>query len=226
MSSGRPYDALLLDAFGTLITVDAPAERLRDAVADQLDLDVTLEDAGRAFGAEMAHYVEYCHLGRDAESLAELYAECAAKVLDELGIDLDPHEAVSLLGPSIVYRAYPDTAELLRDVAALGLPVAIVSNADYTLPGMLAEAGVHLEHVFSSAAAGSSKPDPGIFLQALEALGVAPGRALHVGDTPGTDAAGALAAGTDVRILDRDGTYAAERIQTIASLGEILDLIE
>ena len=91
---------------------------------------------------------------------------------------------------------------------------------------MLAEAGVHLEHVFSSAAAGSSKPDPASSCRRSTALGVAPGRALHVGDTPGTDAAGALAAGTDVRILDREGTYAAERIQTIASLGEILELIE
>ena len=39
--SDRRYDALLLDAFGTLITVDAPAQRLAQAVAERLGIDVS-----------------------------------------------------------------------------------------------------------------------------------------------------------------------------------------
>ncbi len=56
-------------------------------------------------------------------------------------------------------------------------------------------------------------------------MGVAADRALHVGDTPAADAVGAAAAGVDVRIIDREGAYAAERADTIASLTEILELI-
>ncbi len=221
----RRYDALLLDAFGTLITVDAPAERLRQAVADGLDIEISLDDAHRAFTAEVTYYADRCHLGRDPGSLAALHQECAAIVLEELRIDLDPRKAVELLGHAIQYRAYADTGPLLRGAAERELPVAVVSNADYSLPDMLARAGVQVNTVFSSAAAGSSKPDTGIFAQALAALDVPAERALHVGDTPDTDAVGAAAIGVDVRIIDRDGTYASERADTIASLTEILELI-
>jgi HAD superfamily hydrolase (TIGR01549 family) len=223
----RRYDALLLDAFGTLITVDAPAERLVRAVAEELGIEVTLDDAQRAFTAEIVYYAERCHLGRDPDSLAALHDECAAIVLAELDIDMAPRRAVELLGHAIQYRAYDDTAPLLRGAAAAGMPVAIVSNADYTLPDMLARAGVEIEptRVFSSAATGSSKPDPGIFEHALARLGAPAGRALHVGDTPGTDAVGAQALGIDVRLIDRDGAYASERTDTVTSLTEILELI-
>jgi 2-haloalkanoic acid dehalogenase type II len=226
-AADRRYDALLLDAFGTLITVDAPAQRLAQAVADELGIDVTLDDAQRAFTAEIGYYADRCHLGRDPASLAALHDECAAIILEELGIDLTPRRAVELLGHAIQYRAYADTAPLLRGASDAGLPVAIVSNADYTLPEMLARAGVEIEptHVFSSAATGSSKPDPGIFEHALAGLDVAAGRALHVGDTPGTDAIGARALGIDVRLIDRDGAYASEGTATVASLTEILELI-
>ena len=227
MTAERRYDALLLDAFGTLITVDAPAERLAQAVTEALAIEVTIDDALRAFTAEVAYYAERCHLGRDRESLDALHDECAAIVIEELGIDLEPRRAVELLGHAIHYRAYADTAPLLNGVAAAGIPVAIVSNADYTLPAMLAQAGVEIDagQVFSSARTGSSKPDPVIFERALTHLGVPAARALHVGDTPGADAAGAEGLGIDVRIIDRDGAYASERADTVASLTEILELI-
>jgi putative hydrolase of the HAD superfamily len=223
----RRYDALLLDAFGTLITVDAPGERLAQAITDELGIEVTLEDAQRAFTAEAAYYADHCHLGRDPESLAALHDECAAIVLEQLRIDLAPRRAVELLGHAIQYRAYNDSVPLLRGAATAGVPVAIVSNADYTLPDMLARAGVDVEttRVFSSAATGSSKPDPGIFAAALARLDVPASKALHVGDTPATDALGAQALGIDVRLIDRDGAYASQRTDTVASLTEILELI-
>ena len=130
----RRYEALLLDAFGTLITVDAPAERLKQAVAAALDIEISLDDAHRAFTAEVTYYADRCHLGRDAESLAALHQECAAIVLEELRIDLDPRRAVELLGHAIQYRAYADTGPLLRGAAERDMPIAIVSNADYSCP--------------------------------------------------------------------------------------------
>jgi putative hydrolase of the HAD superfamily len=138
-------------------------------------------------------------------------------VLEHLSIDHDPAEAVELLRDSIVFVAYPDAAPALAGLRAAGVRTAVVSNADYTLPGMLAQAGLSIEHVFDSASCGSSKPDPGIFRRALAALRVDPRRALHVGDTPAADGDGARAAGVDVRIIDRTGV----RPGSIASLTEL-----
>jgi putative hydrolase of the HAD superfamily len=217
----RRYEAVLLDAFGTLIDVDRPAERLQAAVRVRLGLEVDLDAAGAAFVAEAGYYADHCHLAVDAATLADLYRRCAAIVLDRLDIDHDPQSAVDLLADAIAFTAYPDAPPALAGLRAAGVHVAVVSNADYTLPAMLAQAGIEIEHVFDSASCGSSKPDPGIFHRALATLGVDPRAALHVGDTPEADGDGARAAGVEVRIIDRTGAHPG----SIASLTELLDLV-
>ncbi len=217
------YDAVLLDAFGTLIDIDQPFVRLRGSVRRHLGAEISADDAERAFRAEMTYYADHCHEGADAATLAALRTRCAAIVLGELGIDADPAAAAELLVDSIAFRAYADVAPLLAGLADAGVGVAVVSNWDCSLPEALAAAGIEVAHVFTSAAGGSSKPDPGIFHLALEALGVAPGQALHVGDTEETDGAGARAAGIDVRIVHRGGGAAAA--DTISALTDVLDLL-
>ncbi|MGN6379132.1 MAG: HAD family hydrolase [Gaiellales bacterium] len=221
-TSPAGYRAVLLDAFGTLLDLDDPVGRLRAALAERMAVDVSAEAAGRAFLEEVSYYAAHCHEGRDADTLERLRVECAAIVLRELEIDGDPRVALALLGDTIQYRAYDDVAPTLAGLERSRVPVAVVSNADYTLPDMLASAGVAIDRVFSSAATGSSKPDPRIFEVALGSLGVPAGEALHVGDTPSTDGGGARAAGLDVRIIDRAGSGGPD---TIASLTEILELI-
>ena len=80
-----------------------------------------------------------------------------------------------------------------------------------------------LEFVIDSHFVGIEKPDPRIFALALERLGVAPERALYVGDIRSVDAAGARAAGMQFVLIDPFGDYAPEgmpRIRTIAALPE------
>jgi len=217
------YDAVLLDAFGTLIDIDEPFARLRRSLARHLGVEVTAADAERAFRAEMRYYADHCHKGSDADALAALRARCAAIVLAELAIDADPAAAATLLLDAIAFRAFADVGPLLAGLRSAGVPAAVVSNWDYSLPDVLHGAGVPVAVVVDSASTGSSKPDPGIFHHALDRLGVAPERALHVGDTEETDGVGARAAGIDVRIIDRSG--AAGGADTITALTEVLDLL-
>jgi FMN phosphatase YigB (HAD superfamily) len=49
---------------------------------------------------------------------------------------------------------------------------------------------------------GVAKPDPAIFRLALEAMGVDPQHALHIGDTPAADVEGARAAGMHAVLVD------------------------
>jgi putative hydrolase of the HAD superfamily len=71
---------------------------------------------------------------------------------------------------------------------------------------------------------GVAKPDPAIFAIALEACGVAPERALHIGDTVGADVDGALAAGVHPIHLDPyafcrdDSHHHAPDLATVAEL--------
>jgi putative hydrolase of the HAD superfamily len=217
------YDAVLLDAFGTLIEIDRPFERLQASVQRHLGAKITVAAAERALRAEMTYYADHCHEGADGDTLAALRARCAAIVLAELGIEADPARAAMLLIDAIAFRAYDDVEPLLSGLAAAGVGVAVVSNWDCSLPEALASAGIEVTHVFSSGESGSSKPDTGIFHVALAALGAAPERALHVGDTEETDGVGARAAGIDVRIVDRGGR--AGGADTITALTDVLDLL-
>jgi putative hydrolase of the HAD superfamily len=217
------YDAVLLDAFGTLIDIDRPFERLQDSARRHLGAEISLAAAERALRAEMTYYADHCHEGADGDTLAELRSRCAAIVLAELEIDAEPGPAATLLIDAIAFRAYDDVAPLLSGLAAAGVGVAVVSNWDCSLPDALASAGIEVGEVLSSGAIGSSKPDTGIFHAALAALGVAPERALHVGDTEETDGVGARAAGIDVRIVDRGGR--AGGADTITALTDVLDLL-
>jgi putative hydrolase of the HAD superfamily len=77
-----------------------------------------------------------------------------------------------------------------------GVELAVVANFDLTLRQRLDQLGVGplLSAVVTPADVGTAKPDPIIFELALERLGVAAERALHIGDGP-ADEEGAGAAG-------------------------------
>ena len=92
------------------------------------------------------------------------------------------------------FRPLPYALEALAVLRRRGLAVAIVSNWDIGLREHLAGLGLGELVVVTSAEAGAPKPQPDVFLRALELLRVRPERALHVGDSD-ADEAGARAAG-------------------------------
>jgi putative hydrolase of the HAD superfamily len=200
--------AVFLDALGTLVELEPPWRRLACALPGR-DSD----RVERAMRKEMAYYREHAHEGADAATLAELRGRCAALLSRELGEDVDVETMMS----AIRFHPAPDARSALARLRELGLTLVCVSNWDVSLPEVLERAGLGglLDAVISSAGAGARKPDPAIFRAALEFAGCTPGEALHVGDTPEEDIAGAQAAGIPALLLDRAGTG------DIASLAEI-----
>jgi putative hydrolase of the HAD superfamily len=96
----------------------------------------------------------------------------------------------------------PGAVDAIRALADRGVALGIISNTGRT-PGtmlrrILAQAGVPLEvfRVFSfSDEVGARKPAEAIFRRTLAAADCAPAAALHIGDDPVTDVAGARAIG-------------------------------
>lgn len=182
-------DAVTIDAYGTLLELGDPAGSLARLLPGR-----EREAIERAFRAEAEHYVAHSLQGRDAPSLARLYADCTAVFNAALGSSLAPDEYVAALEQE--YRLLPGVPDALARLRALGLELAVVGNWDCRLPEHLErlELAGHFTAIVSSADAAAAKPDPRPFLRALELLGVEPGRALHVGDAP-ADEEGARAAG-------------------------------
>jgi putative hydrolase of the HAD superfamily len=101
--------------------------------------------------------------------------------------------------------------DALTALAALGLQLAVVSNADGTVEQQLRDDGIgQVGHgdgvvfsaVLDSRVVGVAKPDPAIFRLALDAMGVDAQHTLHIGDTPAADVEGARAAGIHPVLVD------------------------
>jgi putative hydrolase of the HAD superfamily len=108
----------------------------------------------------------------------------------------------------------PGCTGALREIAALGAPVAIVSNSTGTVEQELAALGIcqtgpgdgtEVAVVIDSAVVGVEKPDPRIFHLVLDKLGIEADGVVHVGDTVRFDVDGARAAGIRPVHLDPHG---------------------
>lgn len=85
----------------------------------------------------------------------------------------------------------------LRSCRTRGLQLAVISNFDRRLEDILEGLGLreHFDFVLTSEAAGWPKPDPRIFLKALQLAHVQPAAAAHIGDSYHCDYQGAQAVG-------------------------------
>ena len=223
--------AVLLDALGTLLELLPPAPRLRAALAERAGLDVDEAAAARAMAAEIRFYRAHLHEGGTAAGLASLRERCAEVVREALGEPARALGSVALqdaLLAALEFRAFPDAPGALDALRSRGVRLVVVSNWDLSLHERLAQTGLagRLDGAVASAEIGSAKPDPAIFRHALAlAGGVAPAAALHVGDTPGADVAGARAAGVWPVLLARGGGRGPDGVPTIASLRELEGLL-
>ena len=227
---GAGYEAVLLDALGTLVELEAPWPHLRAALAAR-GIEVDEEQAKQAMLAEMAYYRSHHMEGADDDSLADLRGRCAAVLAEHLppaAGELPPGELVEVLMQAIRFQPYPDAAPALGRLRHLGVRTAIVSNWDVSLRRILGEIGLGglVDEIVVSAEAGEAKPAPGIYAEALRRLRRPAYRALFVGDSPETDIAGAQRSGLRAVLVDRLGSApdveGVERISTLEGLDELL----
>lgn len=221
--------AILLDALGTLISLEPPALRLVALLRERHGIEVGAGDAEHALRAEMSHYRRQCARAVDAGSLAALRLECAAILGREFGGavgELPPADLVPTLLESLHFAPFPEVPAALRRWRAAGARLVVASNWDISLHAVLRETGLRdlLDGVATSAEVGASKPAGELFAAALALAGAAAGEAIHVGDSFTEDVEGARAAGIEAVWLRRDadaGAAAAELpagVRVIATL--------
>lgn len=127
----------------------------------------------------------------------------------------------------------PEALPLLSELRARGCRLAVISNWDGTLVDALRPTGLggYFDAILDSQVVGSRKPDTRMFEIACAAAGVRPDEAVHVGDSPGADVAGALRAGVHPVLLDALGAFHTEMIpglpcHRIGRLSELPALLE
>jgi putative hydrolase of the HAD superfamily len=129
------------------------------------------------------------------------------------------------------WRQEGEIAALAR-LAALDLPLGIVSNSDGTIEQALVQhdvcqlgdgPAVDVAVIVDSAVLGAEKPDPAAFRPALDVLDVEPDRVVFVGDTVRNDVDGARAAGLRPVQLDPYDLHPEAAHPRVRSLVQLAD---
>lgn len=116
-------------------------------------------------------------------------------------------------------RPLPGMIELVRELKARGVRLAIISNSEGRLSELVAELGwsAYFDVIADSGRLGIDKPQPGIFQHVCAALALPSTELLHVGDSWEADVEGALGVGAGAVWFDarhrqrqlRSGVYGA-----------------
>lgn len=214
------YSIVLLDVGQTLIgprgSYGAVYRRVLAGLGAELETGL-LDRCIRETSAEMAGEVPSGtdRFSRFAGGQAEywsrffrnVYRSATGHAAEPWVADRAPDLLWEAFGQPTAWHVYDDVVPTLEQLRRDGVRLGVVSNWDSRLPRLLEtlDLAKYFETIGVSHDEKMEKPNPTLFLRVLERLGGSPREALHVGDVPELDLAGARAAGIDAVLLDRAG---------------------
>jgi putative hydrolase of the HAD superfamily len=227
--------AVLFDAGGTLIEADPPVGEVYAGTARRHGIEVSPVEAAESFSRvwRRLHDGASSHLVYGTSDLES--RKWWRRVVDESFRPFgEPDDPAALFEELYLYfampeawRVYPEVESALDELRADGLALAIVSNWDRRLRKVLEDLGLarKVDAVIISSEIGAEKPHLRIFAAGLEALGARPGEAVHVGDMPAEDVAGAMEAGLGAILVDRANGAAADVPEGVPRVGGIDEVV-
>lgn len=224
----REVKAVFFDFGDTLATLSPSRDELFICAARSIELQLEIEAVKRAYQIVDFHNKYSSVHVRDRDAFYRHYNE---QLAEALGIS----SHLGRLQPALVaqfskekkWKLFEEAPQVLGRLRQQGLPLALVANWDSNLSDLVDQLGIRQEFlsIVSSQAAGVEKPDPAIFLRAVEdlSLSVETDRILHVGNEYRADVIGARAAGLTPVLIDRSSLYHHADCLRFTSLLGLLD---
>jgi 2-haloacid dehalogenase len=172
MTSTLPYDvkACVFDAYGTLFDFAAAARGCQDVLGADLDkLTVLWRD-------KQLQYTWLRTIQRRHADFWQVTGDALDYALETLKIDR-PGLRDSLMDLYLKLDVFPEVPDVLRQLKAVGLKTAILSNGTpKMLEAAVRNAGIYesLDAVLSVEEVGVYKPDSAVYRYAVDRLGIPP----------------------------------------------------
>jgi HAD superfamily hydrolase (TIGR01662 family) len=239
MLSPNGIKAILFDLDGTLRQNQPDGAEVFIGQAIALGLPVSAEDRLRGIRWEHYYWADSPELHADLKTYEregpEFWRNYGRRQLVSLGIDRKQAEQLAPVLAEYMDEQYKPESVLPNEVPAMlgelkkaGFKLGVVSNRLNPYHEELDRLGLasHFDLVMAAGEVQVYKPDPGIFLAALERVGLEPGAAMYVGDNYFADVVGAQRAGLRPVLYDPRGVYPHASCEVISSFDQLPKLFE
>lgn len=228
--------AVFFDLYNTLAGFRPSRYEIQSEALADFGITVTPEGILRGYNLADA-FMSHQNATKPVRNLSReenraFFAEYERRVLRGAGVDVSQDQAWQIWRRvrRVDYglALFDDTIPALNKCKEMGLTVGLISNLNQSGDELADSLGLlpHLDFSITSQEVGAEKPSPLIFQRAMERAGARPEHAVHVGDQLTSDVAGALNAGINAVLLDRDGNHrdytAQPRIEGLEELPALL----
>ena len=229
--------AIFFDFYNTLVRFWPPLDQIQQASCQEFGFHIEAEAISYGYSVADLYFNRENEIKplamRTEEERLDFFARYEQILLENAGLSvtLDLARQIWLVAISVPkdFIAFDDSVSSLERLKNQGYQLGVISNLRRDMDQLCNDLHMSpfLDFCLTSAEVGAEKPDPAIFVAALERAGVKPAEAVHVGDQPRSDLVGARGAGLHAVLLDRGNWHGdVDNCVRISQLSELDELLE
>ena len=232
--------AVFFDWFNTLAHYEPPREELQSQALQGFGIHVSPQKIIHGLLIADRDYIEENTVSpvrkRSPEEQTEIYTRYQKTILTEARVNIPTEpkmlgeimRRVQQLSQGMSFALFNDVLPTLKTLKEQNLTLGLLTNLDRDMKPICRKLGLepYIHFVVTPGETGVEKPNPPIFLAALQQAGVNASEAVHIGDQYKVDVIGARGVGITPILIDRHDLYPGvsdcPRIHSLAELTEYL----
>ena len=224
--------AIFFDFYNTLVRFWPPLDQIQQAACQEFGFKIAGEAINYGYSVADIYFNRENELKplatrTEAERL-EFFSRYEQILLENAGLSVTLELAQQIWQVAISvpkdFIAFDDTVDVLKRLNDQGYRLGVISNLRRDMDQLCSDLQIapYLDFCITSEEVGVEKPDPAIFVVALERAGVKAAEAVHVGDQPRSDLVGARGAGLHAVLLDRGNWH--EDVDNCVRISQLSEL--
>ncbi len=203
--------AIFFDWMNTITHADPDRHEQFCQIARELDLELSSQKVMRGINKAGSQLPTGVPFRWDKSKDPDVFIRYLEIVLEEAEAKVSRNKVMEILkkisksSKQERYVLYEDVLPTLTDLKKRGLIIGLITSLTKDMNLICKEMGLasYIDFIVTAKEVGSNKPEPPIFLAALDRAGVLASEAIYIGDQYETDVVGARGVGIDPVLIDR-----------------------